>query len=132
MNAPHAQDSGRFAAKHNLGKVFRMVGGYQWGPRQCKHKFAVPADAAYTYKYLRGPKAKPTLDPGMVFHYLMAKDGHAMSAATDIVKPKHGSPKDLEGPSLRNTIPKRERKGAKGQARGQNIKWGWPCGRKTA
>ncbi len=48
-----------------------------------------------------GPKAKPAQDPGMVLHYLMAKDGpgkDAVSHAFGKVKPKQGkaSPKDLE------------------------------------
>ena len=103
LKAPHAQDHGRFSAQSQIEHVFRMVwGSYQRGPTQAKHKFAcVPADAAYTYKFLRGPKAKPTQDPGMVFHYLMAKDGpgkDAVSDAIDNVKPKRGKccPKDLE------------------------------------
>ncbi len=141
LRAPHAQDHGRFAARYQLGKVFRMVwGGYQRGPKQAKHKFAcVPADAAYTYKYLRGPKAKPTQDPGMVFHYLMAKDGpgkDAVSAATDkVVKPKHGSPKDLEELDYnrlsfalrslsKNYDPKEREEWSKGPGKGTEHKMG--------
>ena len=103
LRAPHAQDHGRGPARHHLAPLFRMVwGAYRQGPKQGKHRFAcVPADAAYTYKHLRGPKAKPAEDPGMVFHYIMAKDGpgkDAMADATNNIKLKHGKhqPVDLQ------------------------------------
>ena len=93
--APHAQDHGRDATKGQIGHVFRIVwGAYQQGPKQDGKQFAcLPADAAYTYKYLRGPKAKPAEDPGTVFHYMMAKDGPGKNAVADAtlkIKPKHG------------------------------------------
>ena len=105
LRAPHAQDHGRHPARHQLKRVFRIVwGAYQRGPMQGKHSFAcMPADAAYTYKYLKGPKAMPVEDPGMVFHYLMAKDGPGKDAVADAVnnfKSKHDKRHPLGTPDL--------------------------------
>ena len=142
LKGPHAQDHGRRASQHQLCPLFRMVwGGYRRGPKQGKHRFAcVPADAAYTYKYLRGPKAKPAEDPGMVFHYLMAKDGpgkDAVADATSNVKPKHGKnqPADLQELDYqrlsfalrslsKNHDPKEKEQWSKGPGKGTDHKMG--------
>ena len=137
LKAPCAQDHGRSSVQCHIRRVFRMVwGAYKGGPKQGKHKFAcIPADAAYTYKYLRGPKAKPAEDPGMVFHYLMAKDGpgkEAVSYAMGKVDPKTKDFEELDYNTLALALkyhseshdPKESARWSKGPGKGQEFKMG--------